>query len=87
MLDKLKQFKELHDMQKALKAERIEVEIDNNKMVMNGNMDVLEVNISDETFQKGKAETEEMIIKLHEDALKKVQQAMASKMGGLGGLM
>ena len=87
MLDKFKQMKNLYEIQKQLAQEKVEVEVDGNTMTMNGKMEILELNISDETFQSGKSAVEEVMKNLHAKAMKEVQQVMASKMGGLGGIM
>lgn len=66
---------------------RIDVEHEGSKMILNGKMEILEINLADDLLSKDKEEVEDQIKKLHEIAMKKVQQEMAGKMGGMGGLM
>lgn len=87
MLDQFKQLKQLHEMQKMLNQVRIDVEHEGSKMILNGKMEILEINLADDLLSKDKEEVEDQIKKLHEIAMKKVQQEMAGKMGGMGGLM
>jgi DNA-binding protein YbaB len=85
MLDKLK---DLHAMKKqadavkeALADETIEVENHGVKIVLNGNQEVLSIEINPEL---GKEDQEKYLKESFNDAVKKVQRLMAQKMMGGG---
>ncbi|NQU82987.1 MAG: YbaB/EbfC family nucleoid-associated protein [Parcubacteria group bacterium] len=82
MLDKFKQIKQLHDIQNELGKERAEVEINGVKVVINGNMQVEEVRLNPELSQ---TDQEQIIKECVNDAMKKLQGIIASKMSGLPG--
>ena len=76
MFDKIKQFKQLKDLQAALEEERVEIEKQGIKVVINGKLDVIEINLNSELNRE---EQEKILIECFNDAHKKVQMNMASK--------
>jgi len=80
MFDKLRQLKELKDLQDSLSKERIEVEKDGIKVVVNGKMEIEEIH-----FAEGlpKEEQEKKLKDCINEAVKKIQMSVASKMSGM----
>lgn len=87
MFNKLKQFKDLRDqaktMQNALSTESITIEKKGIKIVMNGNMEITELTIPDGLNNK---EISGYMKDAVNEAVKKVQKLMATKMQEMGGL-
>lgn len=86
MFNKLKQFKDLRTqaktMQDALATERVSEEKGGVKITMNGNMEVLEVNIESGMTR----ESIEMNVKgAVNETIKKAQRLMAKKLQDMGG--
>jgi len=90
MFEKLKQFKDLRSKAKNLQGQLAKEEIiataawSKIKMVMNGNQEVLKVEVDLELL-KNKAKLEDAIKEVTNDAIKKVQNIMAKKMMKDGG--
>lgn len=86
MFNKLKQFKDLRSqaktMQNALAGETITAEKNGVKIVMDGNMEIKSVTIS-EDYAKEKLGG--IIADCANDAIKKTQRVMAKKMQEIGG--
>ena len=86
MFNKLKQFKDLRGqakvMQSALGQEKIELEKNGIKIVMNGNMEITELTIENQSDPSIIAKT---MKDLFNDAIKKTQRIMAKKMQEMGG--
>ena len=81
MLDKLKQMNQLRAMQNAMKAERFEFEKDGVKAVVNGNLTVEEIILT----QDLPAVTGGQLVRdCINEAIKKAQMAMAKKISDLG---
>lgn len=87
MFNKLKQFKDLRSkaktMQSALAEETITEERNGVKIVLNGNLEVLEVSINKDL---NKAEQESTLKSCFNEAVKKAQKVMAKKLQEMGGL-
>ncbi len=87
MFNKLKQYKDLRgqakQMQSALAEESAAVEKNGIKIVMNGNMEVIELTISPQLSYDQIADTLRGCIN---EVIKKVQRLMAEKMQSMGGL-
>lgn len=81
MWDKLKQARELQKMQSELGKERFEAEENGVKIVMNGKMEVLEVNLSSDLE---KEEQEKAVKNCFSGVMRKVQMAAAQKMQMMG---
>ncbi len=87
MFSKLKQFKDLRSqakiMQNALSQETITEEKNGVKIVLNGNMEVTELTLS-EALPKS---SQEAILKdCFNDAVKRAQRIMAKKLQDMGGI-
>jgi len=85
MFNKIKDLAEMKKqagaMQAALADEQLEAENHGIKIVMNGNQEVLSVEVNSEL---SKEEQEKYLKETFNDAVKKVQQLMAQKMMGGG---
>lgn len=77
MFDQLKQLKKIKDMQSALEKERIEVEKEGVKLVINGKLEVEGIILNPEL---SKDEQERAIKDCFNEAIKKIQMIMAKKM-------
>lgn len=93
MFNKLKQFKDLRDkaqvMKQALAEETVNAEAAHGKvsLVMNGNQEVLAVNIDAELLSPEQKPSLEAAIKdATNEAVKKSQRAMAQKVQSMGGI-
>ena len=86
MFSKLKQLKDLRDqakkMQNALGGETITSEKNGVKVKMNGNMEVIELNINPDL---SKESLESVLKDCINDALRQTQKLMARKMQEMGG--
>jgi len=87
MFNKLKQFKDLRSqaktMQNALAQETITEEKNGVKVVLNGNMEVLELKLGDGLSK----DSQEATLKTcFNDALKRAQRIMAKKLQDMGGI-
>lgn len=86
MFSKLKQIKDLRSqaksMQNALADEKIELEKNGIKLVMNGNMEISELSINNDLSKEDIART---CKDLFNDSIKKTQRIMAKKMQEMGG--
>ncbi len=90
MFNKLKQVKDLRDQAKTLQnklaEETVTADYKGSTMKIDGNQKILALDIAEELLNpSNKAKLEETVIKLHEDALKKVQKVMMQKMREQGG--
>lgn len=93
MFNKIKELKNLRDQAKKIKTslaeETVHAESLGGKIniIMDGNMEILTVEINPELLQSDQKETLENGIKeASNSAVKKAQQAMAKKMQGMNGL-
>jgi DNA-binding protein YbaB len=86
MFNKLKQLKDMRSqaktMQNALSEEKVELEKNGITIVMNGNMEVLDIQIAGDL---NKEEISKTLKSLFNDAVKKTQKLMAKKMQEMGG--
>ncbi|MDD2257861.1 YbaB/EbfC family DNA-binding protein [Candidatus Falkowbacteria bacterium] len=87
MFNKLKQFKDLRQqaktMQSVLEKESVTEERNGIKVVMNGNMEITELTITNEESATEIARLTKGVVN---DAIKKVQRLMAKKMQEMGGI-
>jgi len=85
MLGKLKDLnamrKQASQIQSQLAEEKIETSNKGAKIIMNGNMEVMEIKLNDELT---KTEKEKALQDVFNEAIKKAQRIMASKMMGNG---
>ena len=77
MFDKLKQIKQLKELQNKLNKEEIIVEKNGVRIVINGKMEVKEVKLNPNLSFK---EQEELIRCCFNDAIKKLQMSIAKRM-------
>jgi DNA-binding protein YbaB len=86
MFSKLKQLKDLRDqakkMQNALGGETITSEKNGVKVKMNGNMEVIELNVN---LDLSKESLENILKDCVNDAMRQTQKLMARKMQEMGG--
>ena len=80
MFDKLKQLKELRDLQQEIKKEKYEMEKNGVKIVMSGGLELEEVHLNPALSQE---EQERAILEVHNELIKKVQMAMAQRFQGM----
>lgn len=77
MFDQFKQLKQLKEIQDKLSQEKVEVEKEGVRLVMNGKMEVEEISLNPEMS----AEKQGKIVKeCFNDAIKKIQMLAAQKM-------
>lgn len=80
MFDKLKQIKQLRDLQSAAQKEKFESEKDGVKVVINGTLSVEEIKLNAELANDRQ---ERILQDCLNEALKKAQMAMAQKFQGM----
>ena len=87
MFSKLKQFKDLRSqaktMQDALAQETVTEEKNGVKIVLNGNMELMEIKLNGEL---ARSVLESTIKACFNDALKRAQRLMAKKLQDMGGI-
>jgi DNA-binding protein YbaB len=77
MFDKLKQLQKIRDLQKSLEREKIEVEKNGVKIVINGTFKIEEINLNPDLT---KDEQEKTLEECFNEATVKLQQILAKKM-------
>lgn len=82
MLDKFKQMRELQNLQKELQKETAEAEKQGVRVVVNGRMEIVEINLNSELETQ---KQEQILVDVTNEAMKKVQKMAAQKMQGMGG--
>lgn len=90
MFNKLKQFRELRShaktLQNALKEERVEVEKDGVRIIMDGNQEITTIDVSLELLSpEKKHQLENVIREVNNEAIEKTKRIMAKKMQSMGG--
>lgn len=81
MFDKLKQMKQLKDLQDSLKKEEVEYEKNGVKVTINGKMEILEIKLNSELD----IQTQERVLKdCINEVMKKVQMVAAQKLSQSG---
>jgi len=87
MFNKLKQFKDLRSkaktLQNAMSQESVTIEKGGIKVVINGNLEITQININEDL---AKDSLEGMLADCINDAIKKVQRLIAQKMQEMGGM-
>ncbi len=83
MFNKLSQLKKIKDLQDALKDEIIEIEKQGVKIIVNGKMEVKEIQLNSEL---SKEDQENILKDCFNDAMKKIQITAAQKMSQISGL-
>ena len=79
MFDKLKQLKELKQMKDSMGEERFEVEKQGTKVVLDGNLSIVNIVLDSELDKQGQ---ESVLKECFNEAVKKVQTAMVQKFKG-----
>ena len=90
MFNKLKQFKDMRgqakDLQNQLSEESTTTKSGGVSLTMDGNLDIKNIDISDDLLNTDKkSKLEKSIIDAYDDAKKKMQRTMAMKMKEMGG--
>lgn len=83
MFDKMKQLKQVYDLQQQLKAKTVTVTFEGVTIKMNGKMEVLEIHLNPELDQRRQ---ERALIEAFRDAMRQMQTIMAAEMKGMKGL-
>ncbi len=83
MLGQLRELKKLRQIKKQMESVEITEEYAGIKITMNGAMEVLSINISDQEDPK----LEKYLKKCFNRAMRSVQKSMMSNMGGLGSML
>ena len=87
MFSKLNQFKDLRSqakvMQNALAQETITEEKNGVKIVLNGNMELISLNLNESLNKNSQEET---LKNCFNDAIKRAQRIMAKKLQDMGGI-
>lgn len=78
MFDKLKKLRELQELKNSLKEEKFEVQKEGIRVIINGNLEVEEINMG-----LGSANQEMILKDCFNEAVKKAQMAMAQKFQGM----
>ena len=81
MFDKLKKLKQLRDLQKSLGKEKTDIERDGVKVTINGNIEIEEIRLNPGLDTDKQAKILKDCIN---DAVKKMQYAIAQKMSEFG---
>lgn len=82
MFEKLNQLKKLKELQNSLKKEIIEIEKENIKVSVNGNLKIEEITLNPEL---GKERQESLLKECINEAMQKIQRIAAEKMSQMGG--
>jgi len=82
MFDKLKQIKQLKELRDSLSQEREEVEKEGIKVIINGKMEIEDIQINSDL---SKEEQEKILKECINEAVKKIQTVLASKMSQMQG--
>ena len=83
MFDKLKQLKQLKDLQNILSKERVEVERDGIKIAINGKLEIEMIQIN---APLEKEKLEKSIRDCFNEAIKKINMQIAQKMSHMQGI-
>jgi len=80
MFDKIKKLRQLKEIKDSLAQEKVEIEKEGVKLIMNGNLEVEELTFNDNLDK----ESQERIVKeCFNEGIKKVQLKMAERFKGL----
>jgi len=82
MFDKLKQLQQLKELRDSVAREKEEVERKGIKVIINGKMEIEEVHLNSDL---SKEEQEEVLKECINEAMKKIQMLLASKMSQMPG--
>jgi DNA-binding protein YbaB len=82
MFDKLKQLKQLKELRDSVSQEKVEVENKGVKVIINGKMEIEKICLNPDL---SKEEQETILKECINEAMKKVQMLLASKMSQMPG--
>jgi DNA-binding protein YbaB len=82
MFEKLNQLKKIKELQDSLKKEIIEVEKENIKVSVNGNLKIEEITLN---LELEKERQEGLLKECINEAMQKIQRIAAEKMSQMGG--
>ena len=82
MFDKLKQIKQLKELRDSLSQEREEIEKEGIKVIINGKMEIEDIQLNSDL---SKEEQEKILKECINEAVKKIQTVLASKMSQMQG--
>jgi len=82
MFDKLKQLQQLKELRDSVAQEKEEVERKGIKVIINGKMEIEEIHLNSDL---SKEEQEEVLKECVNEAMKKIQMLLASKMSQMSG--
>jgi len=83
MFDKLKQLKKLKELHNQLKKETMEIEKEGIKVTINGNIQIIDIKLNPSLEMNRQ---EKILRECINEAVKKIQFAMAQKMAQAGNL-
>ena len=83
MFDKLKQLQKINELKNSLAQEKAEQEIQGVKVVVNGKMEIEDIQLNSELSEQDQARVLKDCIN---QAMQKVQMIAAQKMSEMGGL-
>jgi len=82
MFDKLKQIKQLKELRDSLSQEREEIEKEGIKVIINGKMEIEDIQLNSDL---SKEEQEKILKECINEAVKKIQMVLTSKMSQMSG--
>ena len=82
MFDKLKQIKQLKELRDSLSQEREEIEKEGIKVIINGKMEIEDIQLNSDL---SKEEQEKILKECINEAVKKIQAVLTSKMSQMSG--
>ena len=82
MFDKLKQIKQLKELRDSLSQEKEEVEKEGIKVIINGKMEIEDIQLNSDL---SKEEQEKILKECINEAVKKIQVVLTSKMSQMSG--
>ncbi|MEA3295931.1 MAG: YbaB/EbfC family nucleoid-associated protein [Patescibacteria group bacterium] len=82
MFDKLKQMQKLNELKKILEQEKIEVEEQGVKIIVNGKMEVESIQLNSDLSIE---QQEQAVKQCFNQAMKKIQMTAVQKMSGITG--
>lgn len=77
MFDKMKQLKQVYDLQQKLKDEKVSATFEGVTIVINGKMEILEVHLNPELDQRRQ---EKALVEAFRDAIRRIQTVISAKM-------
>ena len=82
MFDQLKQLQKLNELKKILEQEKIEIQEQGVKIIVNGKMEVESIQLNPDLSME---QQEQAVKQCFNQAMKKIQTTAAQKMSGMAG--